>query len=123
MPVDIPVREVWKWPISAVSVKFHQVAAKKTPQDVSAEIHAPYKLFEPTMMNKTCFSGTMRTNYKSGLTITSPFCPPIPTEPDDGQRAQYELGSFHFRTFKKVQLARAVGVFHCDNINETLDWV
>jgi hypothetical protein len=27
MPVDIPVREVQKWPISAVSVKFHQAAA------------------------------------------------------------------------------------------------
>jgi hypothetical protein len=27
MPVDIPVREVRKWPISVVSVKFHQAAA------------------------------------------------------------------------------------------------
>jgi hypothetical protein len=88
---------------------------------VSAEIHAPYKLFELTTMDKTSFSGTTRTDYKSGLTITSPFRPPIPAKPNDGQRAQYDLGSIHFRTFEIVQLARAVGVFHCDSINETLD--
>jgi len=88
---------------------------------VSAEIHAPYKLFELTTMDKTHFSGTTRTNYKSGLTITSPFCPPIPAKPDDGQRAQYDLGSMHFWTSEKGQLARVDGVFHCDNINETLD--
>jgi hypothetical protein len=122
MPVDIPVREVRKWPISAVSVKFCQAAAEKTPRDaMSAEIHAPYKLFEPTTMDKVRFSGTMRTNYRSGLTITSPFCPPIPAKPDNCLRAQYDLESIHFRTSEKVQLARVVGVFHCNNINEILD--
>jgi len=88
---------------------------------MSAAIHAPYKLFELTMMDKTRFSGTVRTNYKIGLTITSPFHPPIPAKPDEGQCAQYDLGSIHFRTSEKVQLMRAVEVFDCDNINETLD--
>jgi len=55
------------WPISAVSVKFCQVAAEETPRDVSAEIHAPYKLYEPTTMDKTRFTGTARTNYKKSL--------------------------------------------------------
>jgi len=69
---------------------------------MNAEIHAPYKLFELTTRDKTHFSGTTRTNYKSALTIKSPFRPPISGPPN-------------------VLLARAVGVFYCDNINETLD--
>jgi len=88
---------------------------------MSAEIHAPDKLFEPTTMVKTRVPGTASTNYKTGVTISSRFHPPIPAKPDDGQRAEYDRGSIHFRTSKEVQLARAVGVFHCDDINETLD--
>jgi hypothetical protein len=30
MPVDMPVREVWKWSMSKVSVRFCQAAAEKT---------------------------------------------------------------------------------------------
>jgi hypothetical protein len=73
------------------------------------------------MMDKTRFSGTMRTNYNSGIMITQPFHPPIPAKPNDGQHAQNDLESIYFRTSQNVQLTRVVGVFHCYNINETLD--
>jgi len=72
-------------------------------------------------MDKTHFPGMTRTTYKSGLTMTSPIPPLILTKPDDGQHTQYDLESIHFRNSEKVQLARAVGVFHCYNIKETLD--
>jgi len=89
---------------------------------VSAEIHAPYKLFEPTTMDKTRFAGTTRTKYKSGLTITSPFRPLVPVKPEDGQRAVYDLGSFTSGPPNVLPYSvLAVGVFHCDNIKETLD--
>jgi len=85
MPVGIPVCEVRKWPISVVSAKFHQAAIPKTTRDLSAEIYAPYKLFKPTTIDKICFSGTTRTNYKRGVTVTPPFRPPIPAKRDDGK--------------------------------------
>jgi hypothetical protein len=49
---------------SAVSVKFLEEAALKTPRQVSAEIHALYKLLELTTMDIIHISGTMRSNHK-----------------------------------------------------------
>jgi len=129
MPVDIPVREDRKCQSHGLSAQYQWSSVKRLPkkprETLSAEIHAPYKLFKPTTMDTTRFLGTTRTNYKSGLTIISPSAHPATSKPDDGQRAVYDRGSFISGPLKSwhylVFLVLAVGVFHCDNINETLD--
>ena len=71
IPVDIPVCEVRKHQSHGLSAQYQWSSVKRLPkkpcETLSAEIHAPYKLFEPTTTDKTRFSGTARTNYKSGL--------------------------------------------------------
>jgi hypothetical protein len=66
-------------PISIVSVKFCQAVAYKTTENVSAERHAPYNLFEPTMMKwRPTSQAPLGRSTRSGLTMISPFRPPIP---------------------------------------------
>jgi hypothetical protein len=73
-------------------------------------------------MDKTRFSGTTRTKYKKRPYDNITLRPPIPAKPEDGQRAEYDLGSFTSGPPNVLPYsALAVGVFHCDNIKETLD--
>jgi hypothetical protein len=55
------------------------------------------------------------------LTIISPPAMPGTSQPYNGQRAMNVLGSFSASDLRTPVPFGTVGVFHCDNINETLE--